>query len=79
MITEENIRKLLKERYGCETGALKVDFEELKRNFKIFHKYLAGHSNVSLDGHSVLSAKYCGLRDNSGGTIKSIVDCIEII
>ena len=45
----------------------------------MFHKYLAGHENVTMDGHNVLSAKYCGLRNNSGGKIKSIADCIEIL
>ena len=79
MITENEIREILKKRYGCRTGNLKLDFEELKKNFKVFHKYLAGHENVTMDGRSVLSAKYCGLRNNSGGKIKSISDCIEIL
>ena len=79
MITENEIREILKKRHGYETGNLKLDFEELKKSFKVFHKYLAGHENVTIDGRSVLYAKYWGLRNNSGGKIKSISECIEIL
>ena len=34
MITENEIREILKKRYGCETGNLKLDFEELKKILK---------------------------------------------
>ena len=79
MITEDNIRKILRERYGCNTGKLKLDFEELQKSFKLFHKYLSGIYNTSIDGSSVISSKYRSAMDKSGGEIKTISECIEVV
>jgi hypothetical protein len=62
-----------------ETGRIGVNIDELIHSFKIFHKMLAGLSNANEKGKTEVSHKYCKMRDMSGGKIKAIADCIEIL
>jgi len=78
MLTEQNIRKILKDRYSLEAGRIYVDIDELIHSFKIFHKVLAGWSNANKEGKTSITHKYCKMRDMSGGKIKAINKCIEI-
>lgn len=78
MLTEERIRKILKDRYSLETGRIGVNIDELIYSFKMFHKMLAGLCNTNQKGRIAVSDKYCKMRDMSGGKIKAIAECIEI-
>ena len=76
MLNETNIRKILRECYDIETGNIRLNYSELEKCFKMYHRMLSGRRNTNSAGFFALNNKYCKTRDNAH--LKSLADCIEI-